>query len=155
MVSMVLSKAERREAKLMRTSAWGCFFMASAMFLYTVKIENNVFLDAKFTLWGFLQVKTLFCSLQKSSHVSKTWIFHETACTSYTLPTGVCTKKNFFYFTIFLINPLYSYLEQGFLYAPSKTFAYDLLWKKKEVLIYMFYEYIQNKGNTCTIISKV
>lgn len=132
MVSMVLSKAERREAKLMRTSAWGCFFMASAMFLYTVKIENNVFLDAKFTLWGFLQVKTLFCSLQRSSHVSKTWIFHETMhvlvihCTY-----SVCTKKNFFYFTIFLINPLYSYLEQGFLYAPSKTFAYDLLWKKR------------------------
>lgn len=47
MVSMVLSKAERREAKLMRTSAWGCFFMASAMFLYTVKIENNVFLDVE------------------------------------------------------------------------------------------------------------
>lgn len=45
MVSMVLSKAERREAKLMRTSAWGCFFMASAMFLYTAKIESIVFLN--------------------------------------------------------------------------------------------------------------
>ena len=35
MVSMVLSKAERSEAKLMSTSTPGCFFMASPMFLYT------------------------------------------------------------------------------------------------------------------------
>lgn len=32
-VSIVLSKAERREAKLIRTSTSGCFFMASDMFL--------------------------------------------------------------------------------------------------------------------------
>lgn len=33
MVSMVLSKAERKDAKLMSTSTSGCFFMASLMFL--------------------------------------------------------------------------------------------------------------------------
>lgn len=137
MVSMVLSKAERREAKLMRTSAWGCFFMASAMFLYTVKIENNVFLDVKFTLWGFLQVKTLFCSLQRSSHVSKTWIFHETACTSYTLPTGVCTKKNFFYFTIFLIIPYIHTWNKDFFMPPVKLLLMISSEKKRSFNIHV------------------
>lgn len=33
MVSIVLSKAERKDAKLMSTSTSGCFFMASLMFL--------------------------------------------------------------------------------------------------------------------------
>lgn len=39
-VSMVESYADRSEAKLIRTSASGCFFIASAMFLYT-KGENT------------------------------------------------------------------------------------------------------------------
>lgn len=47
MVFMVLSKVERREAKLMRILVWGCFFMVLVMFLYIVKIENNVFLDVE------------------------------------------------------------------------------------------------------------
>lgn len=50
MVFMVFSKVERREAKLMRVLVWGCFFMVLVMFLYIVKIENNVFLDVKFIL---------------------------------------------------------------------------------------------------------
>lgn len=45
MVFMVFSKVERREVKLMRILVWGCFFMVLVMFLYIVKIENNVFLD--------------------------------------------------------------------------------------------------------------
>lgn len=47
MVFMVLSKVERREVKLMRILVWGCFFMVLVMFLYIVKIENNVFLDVE------------------------------------------------------------------------------------------------------------
>lgn len=50
MVFMVFSKVERREVKLMRILVWGCFFMVLVMFLYIVKIENNVFLDVKFIL---------------------------------------------------------------------------------------------------------
>lgn len=47
MVFMVFSKVERREVKLMRILVWGCFFMVLVMFLYIVKIENNVFLDVE------------------------------------------------------------------------------------------------------------
>lgn len=31
----------------MRILVWGCFFMVLVMFLYIVKIENNVFLDVE------------------------------------------------------------------------------------------------------------
>lgn len=47
MVFMVFSKVERREVKLMRILVWGCFFMVLVMFLYIVKIEDNVFLDVE------------------------------------------------------------------------------------------------------------
>lgn len=47
MVFMVFLKVERREVKLMRIFVWGCFFMVLVMFLYIVKIENNVFLDVE------------------------------------------------------------------------------------------------------------
>lgn len=81
MVSMVLSKAERREAKLMRTSAWGCFFMASAMFLYTAKIESNVFLNIHI-MTVFTSENIILC-LQRSSHVSwNTNLPWNYACTS-------------------------------------------------------------------------
>lgn len=56
MVFMVFSKVERREVKLMRILVWGCFFMVLVMFLYIVKIENNVFLDVE------VYIKRIFIS---------------------------------------------------------------------------------------------
>lgn len=40
----------------MRILVWGCFFMVLVMFLYIVKIENNVFLDVE------VYIKRIFIS---------------------------------------------------------------------------------------------